>query len=118
MSWKLNNSLLTDKEYVSKVKGTIHSVSSQYLENIGSCNFHCKYSINDSLFLEVSMMEIRGVTISYSAYKKKEKDNRKKILLQEIEALELNNSIDIDLLDEKYALESFRKEKLDAVIRQ
>ena len=46
-------------------------------------------------------MEIRGVTISYSAYKKKEKDNREKLLLQEIEALELNNSIDIELLDEK-----------------
>lgn len=59
------------------------------------------------------MMEIRGVTISYSAYKKKEKDNREKLLLQEIEALELNNSIDIELLDEKKnALENLRKEKL------
>lgn len=111
--WKFNNSLLTDKEYVSKVKETIHSVSSQYLENIGSCDFQCKNGINESLYLEVLMMEIRGVTISYSAYKKKEKDNREKLLLQEIEALELNNSIDIELLDEKKnALENLRKEKL------
>lgn len=111
--WKFNNSLLTDKEYVSKVKETIHSVSSQYLENIGSCDFQCKNGIDESLYLEVLMMEIRGVTISYSAYKKKEKDNREKLLLQEIEALELNNSIDIELLDEKKnALENLRKEKL------
>lgn len=102
--WKFNYSLLTDKEYVSKVKETIHSVCSQYLENIGSCDFQCKNSSNESLFLDVLMMEIRGVTISYSAYKKKEKDIREKVLLQQIEALELNNSVDIDLLDEKKML--------------
>lgn len=113
--WKFNNSLLTDKEYVSKVKETIHSVCSQYLENIGSCDFQCKNSINESLFLEVLMMEIRGVTISYSAYKKKEKDNREKILLQEIEALEFNNSVDIDLLDEKK--KCFRKSSQRKITR-
>lgn len=35
---------------------------------------------------------------------KKEKDNRETILLQEIDFLEVNNSFDIDLLDEKKML--------------
>ena len=48
-----------------KVKETIQSVSSQYLDNIGSCNFQCKHGINESLFLEVLMMEIRGITLIY-----------------------------------------------------
>ena len=84
-----------------KVKETIQSVSSQYLDNIGSCNFQCKQGINESLFLEVLMMEIRGITISYSAYKKKVKDKAEKLLLQEIEALELKSTIDFNNLDEK-----------------
>ena len=48
--WKFNNYLLTEKEYELKVKVTIQSVSSQYLDNIGSFNFQCKH---ESLFLEV-----------------------------------------------------------------
>ena len=50
------------------------------------------------------MMEIRGITISYSAYKKKVKDKAEKLLLQEIEALELKSTIDINNLDEKKML--------------
>lgn len=59
--------------------------------------------INESLFLEVLMMEIRwgGGGISYSPYKKMVEDNRGKVMLQEVEALELNKFMDIDLLDEK-----------------
>ena len=102
--WKFNNNLLTDKEYVLKVKETIQSISGQYLDNIGSFNFQCKHGINESLFLEVLMMEIRGITISYSAYKKKVKDKAEKVLLQEIEALELNSTIDFNILDEKKTL--------------
>jgi hypothetical protein len=78
--WKFNNNLLSDKDYVSKVKETIHSVSKQYLNDVGKTdiNFQCKDGIDESLFLEVLMMEVRGVTISYSAYKKKEKDKKEK----------------------------------------
>ena len=65
--WKFNNTLLTDKEYVTKVKETIQSVSNQYLDAVGSMNFTCKNGIDESLFLEVLLMEIRGVTISYSS---------------------------------------------------
>ena len=63
-----------------KIKETIQSVSGQYLDNIGSFNFQCKHGINESLFLEVLMMESRGMIISYSAYKKKVKDKAEKVL--------------------------------------
>ena len=58
------------------------------------------------------MMEIRGITISYSAYKKKVKNKAEKVLLQEIEALDLNSTNS----DEKNALENLRKEKLQGHI--
>ena len=86
--WKYNHTLLTDKECVLKAKETIQSISSQYLVTIGNFNFQCKHGINESLFLEVLM----GITISYSAYKKKVNDKAEKVLLQEIEALDLNST--------------------------
>lgn len=48
--WKFNNTLLSDKEYVVKVTETIQSVSSQYLDNIETCDFQCKDGIDESLF--------------------------------------------------------------------
>lgn len=80
--WKFNNTLLSDKEYVVKVKETIQSVSSQYLDNIESCDFQCKDGIDESLFFEVLMMEIRGVTISYSTYRRRSETTLKKILFR------------------------------------
>lgn len=57
--------------------------------------------MDESLFLEVLLMEIRGNTISYSSYIKKEKDQKEKTLLQEIEDLESDAFIDLNKLDEK-----------------
>jgi hypothetical protein len=99
--WKLNNILLTDKDYVMKIKELIQSVSTQYLYDVGGYNFRCNNDIDESLFLEVLMMEIRGATISYSAYKKKEKDRIEKQLLDEIEAVESESVVDTDILNEK-----------------
>lgn len=108
--WKFNNSLLSDKEYVIKVQETIQSISKQYLDNIESCDFQCKNGIDESLFFEVLMMEIRGVTISYSTYRKKVRNNTEKNLVQEIECMESDSTVDINSLDD--ALEKLRKEKL------
>lgn len=111
--WKFNNTLLSDKEYVVKVKDIIQSVSSQYLDNVESGNFQCKSGIDESLFFEVLMMEIRGATISYSTYRKKVRNNTEEKLIQEIEYIESNSTVDINTLDEKKsALEKLRKEKL------
>ena len=62
-------------------------------------------------------MEIRGITISYSSYKKKEKDKLEKVLLNEINHLESDVNIDVDLVEEKRsALESIQKEKMQGHI--
>lgn len=55
-------------------------------------------------------MEIRGVTISYSTYRKKVRNNTEKNLVQEIECMESDSTVDINSLDD--ALEKLRKEKL------
>ena len=70
--WKFNNSLLLDKVYVKKVKETIYKTKNQYLRNnddqaVDNTN---EYIIDHGLLLETLLLEIRGVTISYSAYKK------------------------------------------------
>ena len=66
--WKFNNSLLSDREYVNIVKSVISQVKEQYrIEDENEC------VIDDQLFLEVLLMEIRGKTISYSSDIKKEK---------------------------------------------
>ena len=51
-----------------------------------------KFSINDQLFMEVLLMEIRGKTISYASFKKKERNKLEDTLNREINKLE--NRID------------------------
>lgn len=65
--WKFNNNLLYDKTYVDKVKNQIQMVKTQY----GNSSMETECKLNDSLFLEILLMEIRGITISYSSFKKK-----------------------------------------------
>ena len=57
--WKFNNNLLYDKQYVDKVKQHIQLVKDQY-----------ERSIDDSAFLDILLMEIRGISISHFSYKK------------------------------------------------
>lgn len=106
--WKFNNSLLTDKTYIEKVKQTIHKVQDQYLHDD---------DINHSIFVEVLLMEIRSITISYSSFKKKERDKIEITLLKDIENIESQSDIDFELLHEKKSeLEKVRKEKLQGHI--
>ena len=118
---KFNNSLLYDSNYIDIVKKKIADVKKQYaalvynfdkIEDIENENI--QLTIDTQLFLETLLMELRGKTISYSSYKKKEKENREKSLLKEINDLE--KIIDSDLLQElenkKIELENIRKEKM------
>lgn len=100
--WKFNNNLLHDKIYVEKVKKLIVSVKDQY-----------NNSIDESAFLDILLMEIRGITISYSSYRKRENDKIEKQLISDINELENSTDFDFSLLEEKQAtLETLRKEKL------
>ena len=105
--WKFNNSLLRDKQYVEVVKKIIDELERQYTtineqnekqQNAGEN----KKIINDQLFFEMILLEIRGKTISYASYKKNKERKEEKTLLEEISRLENNLCDDnLELLENK-----------------
>jgi hypothetical protein len=115
--------LLYDKEYVQKIKQTILQTKKQYMipvyniNNIGSVpDNDVNFVIDDQLFLEVLMMEIRGKSISHSAYIQKCKNHREQELGDLIKNMEENEELteesDISLEDAKKQLEVLRTDKL------
>ena len=124
--WKFNNSLLKDNKYIEETKKLIYKVKSQYcalvynieeLDNIDPDTLELQ--INDALFFDTLLMEIRGKTISYSSYKKKESGIIEKRLISEIEQLEkmpnINDTFEL-LESKKEELQSLRKNKIDGMI--
>lgn len=120
--WKFNNSLLYDIEYVNTVKSIIRKVKEQYAvlvynqENLDTVDdMELQLTIDDQLFLETLLLEIRGKTISYSSFKKKEKVKLEAKLIQDINILEenLQTNMEFDLIESKKTeLRLLRKEKL------
>jgi len=75
--------LLYDPQYVEQVNNVISNTKRQYavpvytmddINNIPDSELHL--SINDNLFLETLLMNIRGETISYATLKKKKKQRQ------------------------------------------
>ena len=124
--WKFNNSLLRDIKYIDTIKTMISDIKKQYCalvynrENIDIID--CKtleLVINDALFLDTLLMEIRGKTIAYSSFKKKESEKAETNLITEIQDLEdkLNEDRNVDILQtKKDELQSIRKNKIDGMI--
>lgn len=123
--WKFNTSLLKDRIYVEEIKKVINTTIEQYMipvydikyfkDNIE--NDSLQLTISDKLFLEVLLMEIRGKTISHSAYRKKQKNQREGNLIAEIEHLENSVNQDLNLIEtKKEELEKVRKEKIQGII--
>ena len=124
--WKFNSSLLRDINYVNIVKKCIAETITTYK------NPHCNiqdnintneppFCIDDNLFFETLLMNIRGKTISYSCYRKKlisgseiELENKINRIEQEIQSNFLNISLTaISNLDEsKRELENIRNDRL------
>ena len=77
-----------------------------------------QFTINDQLFLDTLLMEIRGKSISYSSYKKKTSRKREEKIKQEIISLEQNlseiNSERLELL--KKELQLITEDKLKGSI--
>ena len=73
-----------------------------------------QFTINDQLFLEVLLMELRGQSISYASYKNKQKHNREKELINNIGEIEgcinTNNMEKLETM--KTELFELRQEKL------
>ena len=72
-----------------------------------------QFIVNDQLFLETLLLEIRAKTLSYSSFKKKEQDKLEKNLIAEIKILEEKNNPSLHSLTEKqHELEEIRIERL------
>ena len=57
-------------------------------------------------------MEICGITISHSSYKKREKEKKKKFLLLEIKEIGISNEVNPSVFEEKYCSGKFKKRKI------
>ena len=130
----MNNSLLYNPEYVRTVKNTILRTTCQYSVVNGDPNFFVNASkdelegfyasqspeslqtqnltINPELYLETLLMEIRRVTISFSAKMKRERCKKEKDLIMEIGTMETDAHINdleplaiVELNKKKAALE-------------
>ena len=121
--WKFNNSLLYEKKYIDIVKLAISKIKKQYaalvykFENINEINDNdLHFTINDQLFFEMLMLEIRGQTISFASQKKKNEDKLEKKLFDEIKTLEkdehLNQDSVINLEHKKIQLQEIREKKI------
>ena len=82
-------------EYLNTSRNIISETKAQYAllihnrENL--CNIpdsEIQFIVNDQLFLETLLLEIRAKTLSYSSFKKKEQDKLEKNLIAEIKILE------------------------------
>ena len=125
--WKFNNSLLHDKNYVDMINDHISKVKKQYaipiynqeiIETIN--NLDIQFTINDQLFFEMLLLEIRGKTISYASFKKREDEKNEKILNKEIVELENKKDLTQDLVntleEKKLALQEMRDKKTKGMI--
>ena len=72
------------------------------------------FTISNQTFLDILLMEIRGKSISYSAFRKKKMLEKEKSIEQEIFHLEQNLSelVLLDLVSKQNELEGIRKQKL------
>ena len=99
--WKLNCSLLKDKEYVTTVKQVINECETLYEET----------DIDEVLFWETLKMNIRSATIQYSCKKKKLRIKRELELEECIKQLESR-----ELLDEETEELEKCKQELSQII--
>ena len=124
-TWKFNNSLLHNPNYLSlvnqiiqeeKFKYSLPVYSKKYIEE----NFQdISFTITDESFLEMLLLRIRGETIKFSSHLKRKQNQKEKYLIADIAHLE-NTQIgqtNMTLLeDKKIELENLRKEKINGQI--
>ena len=123
--WKFNNSLLEDQAYTQLVTEKITDIKTQYaagpylldkIQDIPGQNL--QLTINDQLFFEVLLMEIRGLSISYSVKKKKDRLEEEDVLEKDIHRLEKelnsnpNSDLEKELIEKHTLLQDFRGIKL------
>ena len=95
--WKHINALLIDQNYINKINSKINEIKVQYclpvynIENMDSISDNdIQFTINDQLFLETLLMELRGVSISHGSYIKKKMNTREQTILSTIKTVKEN----------------------------
>ena len=130
-NWKLNNSLLLDNEFKSKVEDEIELIISTYActpyhpefvkKNYKDFDFELMIEID--LLWEVLNIQLRGLMMSLASNKKRKQNSEENKLSKEIKVLEetlkdnLNNNGWINELKEKNdQLEEIREHKLKGAL--
>ena len=85
--WKLNTSLLYDKDYVTLIKDTIKDTLKTYARHDSEPDENSLLTISHQMFLEMLKLNIRGNTISFASYKSKSSKMRQNNLEKTIETL-------------------------------
>ena len=122
--WKFNNSLLQEPDFLNIVKQCISDTKAQYCipiynyDNIDSIpDNEIQFTIDDQLFLETILMNIRSKTISYASFKKKKMNLKENDLKCEIQEMETQNNLNLDVLEQKKReLENIRQKRLKGSI--
>ena len=124
--WKFNNSLLYDRVYVNKVKDIIRETKIKYALPVYNFNnideideMELQLTISEQTFFDILLMDIRGMTISYSSYKKKKKIERKNQIEKEVLRLQEayqntgeDQRTNVRILELNNELEQIRNEEL------
>ena len=112
-NWKFNNSLLNDIEYVKTIKSCIAETITQYSNNDPENNF----TINDQLLWETLKIMIRGKTISYCSFKKRELNKEEEKLETKIDILQRESNPNQDILNRlSNNLKEIRDKRVSGII--
>ena len=124
-TWKLNTSLLKNKEYLQLVNKIIEEEKEKYAVPVYSIDYikqnynNICFTIDDDTFLEMIFLRLRGETLKFATFEKKKKLLQEQNLLRDIAYLESNTSTQLNsnlLDDKKLELENLRKEKIKGYI--
>ena len=119
--WKLNNSLLSNMEYLDLIKKVIADEKLKYAIPVYSLNFiestisdeHLKFIVDDDIFLELLYLRIRGESIKFGSGLRKNRENKEKALINDIELLEQGQPYNHYIIDDKkQELETLREHKM------
>ena len=101
-TWKFNSNLLRNKSYVELINNAIHETTLKYIVPIYNLDKVCdiptneiRFTIDDSLFLDTLLMNIRGKStgIRFSGKEKRKQNNKQQELIKDIEKLESNQTL-------------------------
>ena len=123
--WKFNCSLLKNKDYLILINNLIDSEKLRYALPVYNPNSITQipdslinFTISDSHFLEVLLLQIRGETIKFAAALKKKNLKMENELIKEIEFLENQPQCQIGVIlqEKKKTLENMRQENLKGLM--